>query len=186
MDCKNILAFLLLRDPGQETTDRLFFSVFHGNPNINMWCYRAHRDHQDNNSNNGCYCDDKGIGVFCWTQHKCRKCILPYCSDQKSLELLSYDRVNVAACTGMISFLCMMLTEKTFFQRGCTIIFWTFIKGLLYLSFSYASLTSKWCGKIVGSGSMKNRTILICPIWHININKRCLKRNALKGFHLLI
>lgn len=67
-----------------------------------------------------------------------------------------------------------------------SIIFWTFIIEILYLSFSYASLTSKRCGKIVGSGSMKNRTILICPIWHININKRCLKRNALKGFHLLI
>lgn len=64
--------------------------------------------------------------------------------------------------------------------------FLNFYNCVLYLSFLYASLTSKWCGKIVGSGSMKNRTILISPIWHISINKRCLKREALKGFHLLI
>ena len=64
--------------------------------------------------------------------------------------------------------------------------FLNFYNCVLYLSFSYASLTSKWCGKIVGSGSIKNRTILISPIWHISINKRCLKREALKGFHLLI
>lgn len=130
--------------------------------------------------------DDKGIEVFCCPQQEYRKGVLPHCSDEKSLELLNCDKIKAAACTEIASFLCMNITEKTFFQRGYTIIFWTFITGVLYLSFSYASLTSKWCGKIVGSGSRKNRTILICPIWHININKRCLKRNALKGFHLLI
>lgn len=31
----------------------------------------------------------------------------------------------------------------------------------------------------MGSGSLWNRIILICPIWHININKRCLKREML-------
>lgn len=73
-----------------------------------------------------------------------------------------------------------------FFLRQGIPSFLNFYNCILYLSFSYVSLTSKWCGKIVGSGSMKNRTILISPIWHISINKRCLKREALKGFHLLI
>lgn len=172
--------------------DWLFFSMPCGYAkNNNMWCQRACRGQLGNNTNNGCYCDDKGIKVFCWCQHKGRKHKLICYSHQNSLSssaMIKSELLHVQQW----QFLYTNLTgkkkkkTKTVFQRAYTIIFWSFITEVLYLSFSYASLTSKWCGKIVGSGSMKNRTILICPIWHININKRCLKRNALRGFHLLI